>query len=194
MILIKKTILFIFLILSIIFILALGVGYYKLFMFLFGNQGDEIIKYHAENFIYFSIVAIIILIIVFFILLNKSRNFYKEIDKVIEISKTSNIEIDGFLKKIGNFGVKINELTKNITNISHLKSLQISSYWNIINSFIVNFNDDLMLIALDGYILNLSDDMFSNIKIYKKDIVRKNISEILSDFAPGPCPIIMSRV
>lgn len=182
MILIKKIILYIYLILSLIFLLALGIAYYKVFMSLFNTQGDELIKYHAENFVFFSVVSVLVLLIVFFVLLNRSRNFYKEIDKIIEISKNSNIEIDEFLKKMGNFGGKINELTKNITNISHLKTLQISSYWNIINTFIEYFSDDLILIAHDGYILNLSNNMFSNIGIEKKDVVKKNISEILKDF------------
>ena len=182
MILIKKKILYIFLIISIVFILALGITSYKVFMDLFGSFGDEMIKFHAENFIYFSIVATLFLLIILFILFYTSKSFYKEIDKVIEISKNSNIEIDDFLKKLGSFGGKINELTKNITSISHLKSLQITSYWNIVNSYIENFSDDLMLIAHDGYILNASDDVFSNIKIDKKDVIKKNINEILKDF------------
>ena len=39
-----------------------------------------------------------------------------------------------------------------------------------------------MLIAHDGYILNTSDDIFSNIEIDKKDIIKNNIGEILKDF------------
>ncbi len=182
MILIKKMILFIFFILSVLFLLFLGISYYKIFMFLIYNQDHLLIKYHAENFIYFSIVAVLILLTIFIILLIKSRNIYKELDKVIEISKNSNIEIDEFLKRLGNFGNKVNELTKNITKISHLKTLKISTYWNLLNFFIDNYSSEILLIAHDGFIINISSDMFLNLGIEKKEIIKKNLTEIFEDF------------
>ena len=164
------------------FILILGIGYYKIFIYLFGNIEDEVVKYHAENFIYFSIVAVIILVIIFFSIILRSRNFYKEIDKVIEITKNSNIDLNEFLKRWGVFGNKVNELTLNLNEISHLKSLKISTFWNIIRFFIDNLSNDVLLINSEGYIVNASDDVFSAINVEKNDILKKNIVDLFENF------------
>lgn len=182
MLLIKKKYLYTLLIISVMFILILGIGYYKIFIYLFGNIEDEVVKYHAENFIYFSIVAVIILVIIFFSIILRSRNFYKEIDKVIEITKNSNIDLNEFLKRWGVFGNKVNELTLNLNEISHLKSLKISTFWNIIRFFIDNLSNDVLLINSEGYIVNASDDVFSAINVEKNDILKKNIVDLFENF------------
>ncbi|MDO9547428.1 MAG: hypothetical protein Q7J65_00485, partial [Candidatus Marinimicrobia bacterium] len=85
------------------------------------------LKYFAENFIYYVIVLLIVLTIIFVSTLVKSKNIFKELEKVIELSRQGKYSSGMQLKKLGRLGGKIIEINTNLNSLNEMKSLKISS-------------------------------------------------------------------
>ncbi|MBN2546413.1 MAG: hypothetical protein JXB50_11495 [Spirochaetes bacterium] len=182
MILSNKKYLYFFLFISLVLLLLFNIAFYNILMKMYDKYNDQLMKFYAENFIYYLIISFILVFIVFIFIFIRSNNIDKTLDKIIEMSKNSDADIADFFNKIGSIGNKINYLTGNLREVSRSKSLRIQTYWNIINFMFEKFENGVLMIEHDGFIVNASRDIFSEINIENKEIIKNNINFFLEDF------------
>lgn len=180
MLLIKKSHMYQIIFIYCLIISFLGFTFYKILIHS-NIQHDPNIKYLAENFIYYSIVLIIIIILIFLKIIFKSKNILKELDKIIQISKQGNYNISDYIKKLDVFGEKISYILTQSINLSNMKSLKINSLSKINNFLIENNKGIIILIDSFGNIINCSKQFFNKFKTSKDLILNKHIKEFIKN-------------
>ena len=143
------------------------------------TQGE--LKIRGETVLYLSIVFSIAVLLSFTLVLMRSRNIYRELDKISEMTRYGNFSIAGSLGRIGPLGEKILQLNQRLTELNAMKSLRISSLASI-NAFLLN-NSRLALIVTDitGKISNVSARCLERLKRETGEVVGRHISEVLPE-------------
>jgi hypothetical protein len=178
MILVKKRYLFT---LTFLFCLLVIFGEIKFFFALKHiNQTTNLdVKYEMENFIYASIVLILI---VFFFLLNfirMSNNILKRLDKMIELSAYGKYDVGGHLNQMGRLGERVKYLVFHLDRLNNMKSLKISSLSRMNDFLIQNSGEAVFLMDRYGYVMDCSPKLAEDIGVEKPDIAGKNVNDIL---------------
>ncbi len=136
------------------------------------------LKYELENFIFASIV---ITLIVFFYLINsmrKSKNIFKKMDRIIDLSEYGRHDVGEHLKRMGALGERVNYLMVNLRELSDKKTLKISAVTSV-NSFLLNIMSEKVIVTdCKGCIIDVSESFMTSMKVDKKNLVGKNITEI----------------
>jgi PAS domain-containing protein len=138
-------------------------------------------KYEVESFIFASIVLTIIVALFLIYFMRKSRNVFKSLDKIIDLSAYGEHDISGHLKQLGLLGTKINYLLYNLKDLNEKKSLRISSLSGI-NDLLIKKNEaPIFLLNRHGNIVNCSDRLLSMMGLSKDDIIKRNINLMFKD-------------
>lgn len=141
------------------------------------------IRFFAENFLYFTLILIIIMTFVFLSTILKSRNIFKELDKVIELSRQGKYLSGNQLKKLGILGEKVIEINSQLNSLNEMKSLKISSLSNVINLLLEKSKLNIMLLDAQGQISKVSDQLLAELQIADKDIIGQYAENILENFS-----------
>jgi PAS domain S-box-containing protein len=142
---------------------------------------DLTFKYIAENFIFYAILFNIILFYLLRRIAVKSTKILAQLDKIIELSKTGNYNVVEYLKKLGQLGEKINFILFQFTQLNLMKSLKISAQSNINEFLIAKVNERLLILDMQGNILNISQPFLDLFGLAKDQLVNKNLKEIIKD-------------
>jgi signal transduction histidine kinase len=176
-----RRILFIFLLLlSCAGVLFFGVRDYLLIARSVSLSQEEL-KIRGETVLYLSIVFAVAILLAFSIVLLRSRNIFRELDKISDMTRYGNFSIEGSLGRIGPLGEKILQLNQRLTELNAMKSLRISSLASI-NAFLLN-NSRLALLVTDitGKITNASARCLEKLKKETGEVVGRHVTELLPE-------------
>ena len=143
------------------------------------SQGE--LKIRGETVLYLSIVFSAAILLSFSLVLLRSRNIFRELDKISEMTRYGNFSIAGSLGRIGPLGGKILQLNQRLIELNEMKSLRISSLMSI-NAFLLN-NSRLALLVTDitGKISRASTRCLEKLKKEAPEVVGRHLTEILPD-------------
>jgi PAS domain-containing protein len=143
------------------------------------SQGE--LKIRGETVLYLSIVFAVVILLSFSLALLRSRNIFRELDKISDMTRYGNFSIQGSLGRIGPLGDKILQLNQRLTDLNEMKSLRISSL-GAINAFLLN-NIRLAVLITDitGKISRASTGCLEKLKKEAAEVVGRNISEVLPE-------------
>ncbi len=141
------------------------------------------LKIHAESYLFISIVSAVGVLLAFAVLLLRSRNISRELDKLIDMVRYGNFALEGGLKRIGPLGDKIRQINQQLSDLNEMRSLRISSLVGI-NTFLIN-NIRLALLITDitGKVSRISPRCVDRLKIESAEAVGRHITEILPEVA-----------
>lgn len=176
-----RRILFVFLLLlSCAGVLFFGIRDYLLIT---GSAGlsEGQLKLSGETVLYLSIVFAAAILLFFLLVLLRSRNIFRELDKISDMTRYGNFSIGGSLGRIGPLGDKILQLNQRLIELNAMKSLRISSLASI-NSFLLH-NSRLALLVTDitGKITNVSSRCLEKLKKETAELVGRRITEVLPE-------------
>jgi len=176
----KYRIYFLFIFVIIVFI-AFGINSYLAFSRI-DIKNALSLKYFAENFLYYTIILLIITIIIFTTTVLKSKNIYKELDKVVELSRQGKYFSGDQLKKLGKLGGKIIDINSQLNSLNEMKSLKISSLSNTVNFMLDKSNLSVLVLDAQGLISKVSRQLLKDLQIEEKDILNQFAENILDNF------------
>jgi len=184
MLVVKRTALVLIMIVSIGVVGAIGVRGYRIVGDAQG-YGPEASKLQSEIFVYLAIVFSIVLLLAYGVVLLRSRNLYRELDRLIELTRFGNISMDDTLKKIGKLGDKIRLVYSQLNELNRKRSLKISVLSRI-NEFLLG-NIDLSCLVLDatGRITEASRRFLETRGVQKADVVGQSSGAVLEDISFG---------
>lgn len=181
MFLISKFRVYLFYFLAVAAFILIGIHGYLTFSEL--DTGDALsIKYFAENFIFYIIVLLLILTTVFVSALVKSNNIYKELEKVIDLSRQGKYSGGAQLRKLGVLGDKIIEINARLNSLNEMKSLKISSMSNIVNFLLDKTEAAVLLLDAQGMITKVSRRLLEQLGVSEKDLLNKYAENIFDKF------------
>lgn len=176
----KYRIYFLFIFVVIVFILA---GIYSYLAFTRINIENALsLKYFAENFLYYTIILLIITITIFATTVLKSKSIYKELDKVVELSRQGKYCSGDQLKKLGKLGGKIIDINSQLNSLNEMKSLKISSLSNTVNFMLDKSNLSVFMLDAQGLITKMSRKLLEDLQVKENDILNKFAENILDNF------------
>jgi transcriptional regulator with PAS, ATPase and Fis domain len=176
----KYRIYFLFIFVVIVFILA---GIYSYLAFTRINIENALsLKYFAENFLYYTIILLIITITIFATTVLKSKSIYKELDKVVELSRQGKYCSGDQLKKLGKLGGKIIDINSQLNSLNEMKSLKISSLSNTVNFMLDKSNLSVFMLDAQGLITKVSRKLLEDLQVKENDILNKFAENILDNF------------
>ncbi len=180
MILINKKLLVILVVVVIAASLGAGLfGYQKIL----GSEGltGESIKFQAESFLFYFFVTAIILIIGFAALLLRVRNVDKQLDRLIEMSRYSDIYPARHFVGLGPLGDRLRLLYRNINNLNIRKTMKISALANLNEFLMNNINLPLLVTDVTGSILYSSTAFSDKYNSTKGDLKSSKIDSVFPE-------------
>lgn len=180
MIIIKKSHYLMILVISVVIVSVFGVNFYN-YLKDSGKIGDLNIKYFSENFIFITVVSVLVLFFVYIFILLRSINLFKELDRLNELSKYGSYGLDGQLKKLGKLGEKLNTLLSAIKEQNIMKSLRINSLSDINEFLLKNIDIELVLVGSNGNITGASSQLLNKFKATGDVLQDKNVSTIFEE-------------
>ncbi|MBN2601565.1 MAG: hypothetical protein JXR87_06205 [Candidatus Marinimicrobia bacterium] len=181
MFLISKFRIYLLFIFAVVAFLVIGIHGYLTFSEI--EFADTLsLKYFAENFIYYIIVLLIILTILFISMLVKSKNIFRELEKVIELSRQGKYSSGTQLKKLGRLGEKIIEINTHLDSLNEMKSLKISSMSNLVNFLLEKSEIPMLLLDAQGMIIKISQYLVEQMGIGEKDLINEYAENIFDKF------------
>jgi PAS domain-containing protein len=143
------------------------------------SQGE--LKIRGETVLYLSIVFSAANLLAFSLVLLRSRNISRELDKISDMTRYGNFSIQGSLGRIGPLGDKILQLNQRLTELNEMKSLRISSLVSI-NSFLMNNSRLAMLVTdITGKITSASSRCLERLKKEPEEVVGRHITEVIPE-------------
>lgn len=138
------------------------------------------IKYYSEVVILFMLIFLLISMTSYFLMISKSLKISKELDKIIDITKYGNYDIEKSLVRLSYFGEKIKDLHHNLNILNEQKSLKISSLSNILSFFLNSTELNILITDIEGFITNISLSFTKNFEIDISKILYSSINSIKS--------------
>lgn len=176
----KKRYYFIF---ATVIILMTAAGIYGYLVFSGIEPEDQItLKFFAENFIFYTLLVMIFLIFLFVLTVVRSENIFRELDKVIELSRQGKYLSGNQLRKLGRLGDKIIEINAQLSSLNEMKSVKISSLSNTVNLLLEESVRPLILLDVQGKVSKVSKAVLEIFKIESKEITDLHVETIFPDF------------
>lgn len=178
MILVKKRYLFT---MTLIFCLLVVFGEIKFFMAIQSiNQNTNLeLKYEIENFIFATIVVLLLGSVFFVGFIRGSENILKRMDKMIQLSDYGKHDVSAHLERLGRIGKKVNYLTYNLNNLNEMRMKKISSLSEIIDFLMGRSGDMILLTDPTGKVLDCSKKLTQEFKTESKYVEGRNLNDFL---------------
>lgn len=181
MILVRKRYLFT---LTILFCLLVVFGEIKFFMAIqsVNTHTNLELKYEMENFIFATILVLLMVLLFFLGFIRSSENILKRLDKMIQLSEYGKHDVSAHMSKMGALGRKFTYLTHHLNNMNEMRILKISSLSGIVDFLVGRSSEALFLTDSQGKILDCSRKFEKELmKQDKKNVISKNLNEFLVD-------------
>ncbi len=180
MLLINRTLL---IVLAILVITAsLGAGWFGYQQILGSvDLSSEAIRFQAESFLFYFIVTAVVLITGFGFLLFRVHHVDRQLDKLIEMSRYSDIYPSKHFAGLGPLGEKLKLIYRQINSLNIRKTMKISALSNL-NEFLLN-NISLPLVVTDvvGTILYSNSAFADKLKTTRGDLKSRKIDKVFTD-------------
>jgi len=161
---------------------ALGaglLGYHEIL----GSEGlsGEVLSFQAESFLFYFIITALILGIGFIVLFLRVKHVDRQLDKLIEMSRYSDIYPAKHFVGLGSLGERLKQIYRQINNLNIRKTMKISALSNL-NEFLLN-NITLPLVVTDvsGIILYINKAFAEKFNSTRSDLKSSNIDIIFSE-------------
>ncbi len=181
MYLLKSKYLYILLFVTVGVLLGFSIWGYFTLMNNGGYQSYEM-KYFAECFIFSALLLITIVCSFFILILHKSINIYKDLDKIHELFDQGNYYTQNSFKKLGTLGIKILRINSHLITLNDIKSKKISSDSKIINFLLGQSIQELLIVKNNGIIKKGSKVFFEKNNISEDEIIDVSIDSIVEQF------------
>lgn len=145
-----------------------------------GLQGD-ILRFQAEKFLFYFIVTAVILSSGFIILLLRVRHVDRQLDKLIEMSRYSDIYPAKHFAGLGPLGERLKLIYRQINNLNIRKTMKISALANL-NEFLIN-NISLPIVVTDvtGVILYSNSTFADKFSTTRGEIKSSRVDLLFSE-------------
>ncbi|MFA4839073.1 MAG: PAS domain-containing protein [Candidatus Neomarinimicrobiota bacterium] len=161
-------------------VLALAINSFWVFQ-KFNLSANPDLKYYSENFIYFVILSLMILFFVFLHVIFRSKDIYRELDKVIDLVKHGTPLSEDQLKKIDVLGEKILEINSTLNTLNEKKTLKITSQSYLIDFLIGYVHKNMLITDIQGRILKVTESLLHKYNIEEKEVVDKFIHSFVQN-------------
>jgi len=180
MILINRNLLIVLALIVIAASIGAGVFGHQVILDSEGLQGDEI-RFQAESFLFYFIVTAFVLTTGFAALLFRVRHVDRQLDKLIEMSKYSDIYPAKHFVGLGPLGERLKLIYRQINNLNIRKTMKISALANL-NEFLLN-NITLPLVVTDvtGIILYSNSSFADKFNSTRGELKTTGIDLIFSE-------------
>ena len=180
MILIRRVFLLFLLVLACTAVLVLGIRSFLLFSGSSESSLEEM-KLRSEGILFLSITFSAIILLIFGLTLLRSWNIFRELDKIIDLTRHGSVSMEESLMRIGALGDKIRSLNQQLSETNEMKTLRISSLVGI-NAFLLN-NINLPLLTTDitGKVTGASPKLLEKLKADHSAVIGKNIKTALPE-------------
>jgi signal transduction histidine kinase len=145
------------------------------------SLSPEELKIRSETVLFLSIVFAVVILLVFGLILLRSRNISRELDKISEMTRYGNFSFEESLRRIGPLGAKIRQLNQRLTELNEMKTLRISSLASINALLLNNIRLALLITDITGKISSISARYLEKLKIESGEAVGKHITEVLPE-------------
>lgn len=180
MILINRSLLIVLVLVVLAAVLGAGLfGYQKIL----GSEGlsGEALGFQAERFLFYFIFTAIVLIIGFSTLLLRVRNVDRQLDRLIEMSRYSDIYPSRHFVGLGPLGERLRLLFRNINNLNIRKTMKISSLANLNEFMMNNINLPMLVTDVTGSILYSSTIFSDKYNSAKGDLKSSKIDSVFPE-------------
>ena len=166
---------------TLIFCLLVVFGEIKFFMAIQSiNQNTNLeLKYEIENFIFATIVVLLLGSVFFVGFIRGSENILKRMDKMIQLSDYGKHDVSAHLERLGRIGKKVNYLTYNLNNLNEMRMKKISSLSEIIDFLMGRSGDMILLTDPTGKVLDCSKKLTQEFKTESKYVEGRNLNDFL---------------
>lgn len=180
MILINRNLLIVLAVLVIAASVGAGIFGYQVLLNSEGLQGSEI-RFQAESFLFYFIITAAVLTTGFSVLLFRVRHVDRQLDKLIEMSKYSDIYPAKHFVGLGPLGERLKLIYRQINNLNIRKTMKISALANL-NEFLLN-NISLPLVVTDvtGIILYSNSSFADKFSSTRGELKSSKIDHIFSE-------------
>jgi len=178
MIIIKKSYIYFIFITTMVLFILLGILSYRQFIQLDPSNPISL-KYFAEQFLYLTMIALLVIIFTFWVTFAKGKQILNLLDKLIELSKQGKYSPEDYLKKLDVLGQKILEINTRLYSLNTMKTLKISSISNTINFLLAKIDRPLFISDISGQITKVSKRFMLDFEIEPKYIYGKFVDEII---------------
>ncbi len=192
MILINRRLL---IILAIVVISAsLGAGFFG-YQNILGSEGltGDALRSQAESFLFYFVITSIVLIAGFTALLFRVRNVDRQLDRLIEMSRYSDIYPAKHFLGLGPLGMRLKLLYRNINNLNIRKTMKISALANLNEFMMNNINLPMLVTDVTGTILYSSIGFTDKYNSTKGDLKSSKIDSVFLEITIPTLMLELSR-
>jgi len=119
-------------------------------------KGQDDLRYRAETLLFTSIVLCTVLTAVFILLISRSRNIDRILDKLIRQNSMNPTSTRDGLLRLGKTGGKLNILYRQVDEISEKRGLKISALSNALELISGYLTVPVMICDISGKIIQVS--------------------------------------
>lgn len=192
MILINRRLLIILAVLVITASLGAGLFGYQKILDSAGLSG-EAIRFQAESFLFYFFVTAAVLITGFTALLLRVRHVDRQLDRLIEMSRYSDIYPAKHFVGLGPLGERLKLLYRNINNLNIKKTMKISALANLNEFMMNNINLPMLVTDVTGSILYSSTAFTDKSNSTKGDLKTSKIDSVFPELNIPALMLELSR-
>lgn len=133
----------------------------------------------AQQFLYVSLLLVVVELILFGRVLARSRNIERELDKLIEITRFRGLPNARNLRRLGPIGEQISRLYDQINSLSERKSLKISSLSDLVEFLMDNLSLPAVAATVVGTIVYVSRVYTERMKRPKSELLDTRLEELV---------------
>lgn len=179
MILIKRGYFYATLIFVCLVLLGVGAASYRIV------GGGELLslvqkKYHAENFLFYVFLALIVVLTLFFVTLRRSVGVYGELEKVAQLSRHGRYYSGESLRRLGVLGERIDGLFSELNRLNDLKSLKISSLSQLSGFLLENVPLRILVLSRAGIVEKMSRKFIEGYRVDTRSLIGESLADYLN--------------
>ncbi|HAK46813.1 MAG TPA: hypothetical protein DCO79_12960 [Spirochaeta sp.] len=155
MLLIRRSITLILFVLTAASVIIIASSAYS-FLTAAGGMSDDALRFQAERVLFIGIILACLLSAAFTLVILRSRNIRKELDRLIGQNRLNPAATRDGLLRLGETGRKLNELYRQIDEVSVMRGLKISALSKTAEYLCQNIEDALLIVDVTGRVIQAS--------------------------------------
>ncbi len=180
MILIKKALFYLAFFLTCTLLILLGAANY-LTMSGGGVSGVLQVKYQAENAVFISIVAVLVVAVLYLIMGRRNIQVFRELDKISQLSRQGRYYSGDYMRRLGELGERIDTLFLELKRMNEVKSLKIGVLSGMNRFLLEHCELRLCITDVQGTIQHCSKRFADGFDLGMNDFPGKNLVDIVRD-------------
>lgn len=107
-------------------------------------------RFFGETLLFVSIVSTLSVSAVFLLVFRRSVRVFRELDKLVELTRLGHRSPEESLRRMGPLGERLEELYRGVNDLSHRKSIRISSLSGLVKFFLANVRLPVLILDVTG--------------------------------------------